>query len=56
MEGSILVEGKVAAAATGVTNKLLAADVEGIAPMFGDDVRCGGDIEWVEDGDGILVD
>lgn len=50
MEGSILVEG-----ATGVTNKLLAADVDGI-PMFGDDAWWGGDMECVEDGDGIFVD
>lgn len=40
LEGSILVEG-----ATGViTNKLLAADVDGIA-TFGDDELCGGDME-----------
>jgi hydrogenase maturation factor len=50
LEGSILVEG-----ATGVTNKLLAADVDGIL-TFGDDEWCGGDMEWVDEGDGILVD
>lgn len=51
LEVSILVD-----AATGVTNKLDAVDVDGIS-IFGGDVECGrdGEIECADDGDGIFV-